>query len=345
MTSSRRRAALVAAVLALQGTAPAYAWAQAPAHQPTAQELETARTLYKEGKELRASGDLRGALEKLQAAHALGNTPVTGIELARTYVVLGKIVEAREVALYVGRIPVASDETEKSAEARADAAKLAEELRPRIPTLVVKIAGLGPGETAHLTIDGVGVPDAAVSEAQKVDPGPHVLVARAGEGAAAREAREQPDVKEGQTTEVTLTIPAAPAQQPLHPPRKGLDEDGSTRPSSASQRWVKIGFVTAISGVAVGLIAGVTALTRKGQLASECNANKQCPDTTGGASDLDSARTWATVSNAAFFVAGVGAVVGVLGLLSGKSSAPQPQQSVSITPWIGVGTAGVHGRF
>ena len=125
-------------------------------HEPTASELETARTLFKEGKELRAKGNLPAALEKLQAAHALGNTPVTGLELARTYVLLGKIAEAREVALYAARIAVASDETPKSADARVDAQKLADDLGPRIPTLAVKIAGLAAGQGAHLVIDGVG---------------------------------------------------------------------------------------------------------------------------------------------------------------------------------------------
>src|SRR5260221_7276029 len=118
MTSSEG-AALVLALAVTFGSP----MALAQSHTPTAQELETARSLYKEGKALRARGDLRGALEKLRAAHALGNTPVTGIELARTYATAGKLVDAREVCLGIARTAVASDETEKSAEARAEAAK------------------------------------------------------------------------------------------------------------------------------------------------------------------------------------------------------------------------------
>src|ERR1019366_10325032 len=142
-----------------------------------------------EGKELRAAGDLPGAIGKLQAAHALGNTPVTGIELARTYATAGKLVEGREVALQVARIPVASDETEKSADARAEAAKLAEDLRPRIPTLTARVSGVGPDEVMHLSIDGAAVPDVAVREPQKVNPGKHEVVVRVGDGAAVGEAR------------------------------------------------------------------------------------------------------------------------------------------------------------
>ena len=111
------------------------------------------------------------------------------------------------MCLYIARMPTASDETEKSVEARTEAARLAEELRPRIPTLRVKIQGLPPGETAHLSIDGVVVPDAALIEPQKVDPGKHVVVVRVGEGAASREARGEGVVAEGQAGEVTLTVP------------------------------------------------------------------------------------------------------------------------------------------
>src|SRR5580692_1619828 len=151
MTSSRSAAfaRVVAFGAAIALTASARI-GHAQAHVPTAQELETARSLYKEGKDLRAAGDLRGAIEKLRAAHALGNTPVTGIELARTYATAGKLVEAREVCLGIARTPVASDETEKSVDARAEAARLAEELRPRIATLVVDVTGLAAGEAAHL---------------------------------------------------------------------------------------------------------------------------------------------------------------------------------------------------
>src|SRR5262249_44422469 len=118
---------------------------QSPAQaQPTAADLETARALFREGQELRARGELSEANDKPRAAHAAGRTPITGLELARTHEMLGQLVEAREVALDVARIPVASDETERSAEARAQAAQLADALRPRIPDLTVRVTGAPP---------------------------------------------------------------------------------------------------------------------------------------------------------------------------------------------------------
>jgi hypothetical protein len=337
VTSSRRLALSFAFCFAV--LPPALAAAQP--HAPSAQELETARTLYKEGKELRARGDLRGALEKLQAAHALGNTPVTGIELARTEVMLGQLVEAREVCLYIARIPVALDETEKSAEARTEAASLAEELRPKIGTLLARVEGLAAGEPAHLSIDGAAVPDAAFGEAQKVNPGKHVVVVRAGEGPAAREVRGEAVVAEGQAAEIAITVPPPPAVTPPQPPPSPPEQPASS--SGSGPIIVRIGFATAIAGGAVGLIAGLTAMTKKGQLSSDCPQHT-CDVAGGGTPDLNTARTWGNVSTAAFVVGGAGVVVGVVGLLMGKPAA-KPSDAALVSPWLGIGAAGVHGRF
>ena len=338
MTSSSRLALVFPLALAVVALAPARALAQA--HPPTAQELETARALYKEGKELRAQGNLRGALEKLQAAHALGNTPVTGIELARTYVMVTKLVEAREVSLYIARIPVAGDETEKSVEARTEAAKLAEELRPRIPTLKVIIHGLQAREMPHLAIDGASVPDAALGQLQKVDPGRHAISLHVGDGAAVREANAEIEVVEGEAGEVTLTVPPPAAAAVAPPPAPA---PAPARVSPTSDLLTKLGFGIAVTGGVVGSLTGLIAMNKKAQLATACNV-KNCSPQYGGTADLDAARAWANVSTVAFAIGGAGLVVGIIGLATGKSE-PVHRDGASLSPWIGVGAAGLHGRF
>lgn len=351
MTSSRRPSlrSILAIALCLGVLVPARAHAQQPPppHEPTPQELETARSLYKEGKELRAAGDLSGAIEKLQAAHALGNTPVTGIELARAFEAVGKLVEAREVALSIAHIPVESDEREKSAEARVDAVKLADDLRARIPTLRAKVTGLAQGEPAHLTIDGVGVPDVALAEPQKVDPGTHVLVLHAGEGAAAREVRAEVSVVEGRSVEVLLEVPSAPATaqpapavaQPPAPTQEATvpAEAPAHRPMPTLS---KVGFGVAAVGGVLGLITGFMALSKKDSLATECNAEKQCANGSNGANDLASAHSSATVSTIAFSVAGAGLALGIVILVTDRGPSA-PEASV----WLGPGSAGIHGSF
>jgi hypothetical protein len=319
-----------------------------PARAQTPQQLETARTLYKQGKELRGQGDVRRALEKLAAAHALGNTPVTGIELARTYVMVGQIVEARETCLYIARIPVAPDETGKSAEARTDAAKLAEELRPRIPTLLVKVEGLAPQEAARLLVDDVAVPAAAMSEPLKVDPGRHEVIARAGEGPTARQVRAAAEVKEGEAREVTVTLPPPSAPGGTPEKEKKEEEPSKSHATGGMPVVARVGFVTAIGGLVVSLVAGTTALSKKGQVSDECNPDRSCPAGSQGARDLKAGEDWATAANVSIGIAGAAAVVGIIGLVTGRPTAPAQSGSgsgVSASPWVGVGMAGLHGSF
>jgi hypothetical protein len=178
-----------------------------PARAQTPADLETARNLFREGRDLRARGDLLGALEKLKAAHATGRTPVTGMELARTYAMVGQLVEAREVALDVARIPVAPDETERSAEARAESAHLAEALRERIPTLTVRVTDVPSGATLQVFVDGEELPTALVGEPRKLDPGAHVILVRARDGATAI---SRATVNEREAQDVAIAYPVRP---------------------------------------------------------------------------------------------------------------------------------------
>ena len=166
MTSTKRRlASFVPLLVALAVPGVAHA-------QRSAQDIESARQLYHQGLELRERGDLKGALEKLRAAHALGNTPITGIELCKTHAALRQPVEAREVCLGVARIPVLAQETARSQEARTEAGKIAEGERAKIGTLRIKITGVPAGWDPTVTVDGAVVPPAALHEPRAVNPGP-----------------------------------------------------------------------------------------------------------------------------------------------------------------------------
>src|SRR4029077_4592678 len=89
-------------------------------------------------------------------------------------------------------------------EARKDAAKLADELRPRIASLRVHVSTAN----AIVTIDGVQVPAVALGESRFVNPGHHVVTAHVEGGATVSGTS---DVTEGQSGEVSLEPPPAPA--------------------------------------------------------------------------------------------------------------------------------------
>jgi hypothetical protein len=268
----RRRvfAAALAVVIDMVGVSrDARAWSE-----PAATDLAQARELLAEGLERRGLGDLNGALERLRAAHVLAHTPITGLELGRTYVALGQLVEARETLLSVGRLPVSVDETERSTVARSESEKLAAALRARIPTLLVKITG-APVLSVSVAIDGAAVPTEALVAPRPVNPGTHDVVARSATGETAE---AHVEVDENEAREVELKLPfladhpsaghdrafAAPsaATTPVPPPT--AVPFARTRRSNAID-WSLIGVGAAVA------VAGGVLMTAESMRAGDAN--------------------------------------------------------------------------
>jgi hypothetical protein len=108
--------------------------------EPTPADIESARALYVKGLELRDGNDLAGSLERFRAAHALAPTPITALELGRAQMLANQLLDARETLLTVERLPVRADESQKAAQARVEAAKIADQLRARIPAVRIAFA-------------------------------------------------------------------------------------------------------------------------------------------------------------------------------------------------------------
>ncbi|MDF2694215.1 MAG: hypothetical protein K0S65_2598 [Labilithrix sp.] len=328
MTSNRSLATpLVAGWLLISSPS----WAQTTAAQPSAADLESARELYKEGKELRTKGDLRGALERFKAALGYGQTPVTGLELGKTHLALGELVEAREVLLGVARIKVASDETEKSDAARKQSAELAEEIRPRIPTLVVRLSGVSADATPQVTVDGASVPVVSLTSMRKVNPGDHNVTVRL----AGRETTRSATLVESETKQLTIDLTDT-----------GLTAgSGSAGPEAPRGRSIHvvtwIGLGVGVAGLAVGTIAGVVALGSASEVSDAC-VGLSCPPSSR--SEVESGRSAATVSTIGFSAGALGlaaAAVGYFVLSPSKKAARATGVHVALTPsW-----AGLHGSF
>lgn len=314
--------------------------------QRSATDIETARQLYNQGTELRDKGDLKGALEKLKAAHALGNTPITGVELCKTHAALAQPVEAREVCLGVGRIPPLAGETSRSVDARNEAARIAEDMRAKIAIVRLHITGVPQGREPIVVVDGATVPIAALGEGRAVDPGKHEVSARIGSGP---ETRSQIDLAPGESKDITLpvTAPAQEATAPVTPPPRGYEEQPAPAPKSHSNALATTGFIIGGIGVGVGAITGIVAISDKSSLAEKCT-NKQCGVPEHDA--LDTAKKWGNVSTAFFIIGGVGLATGLIATLAAPSrstgQAPAGRKSaLTLTPDLGPGGVGVHGAF
>ncbi len=315
----------------------------ASAHAQTAADRETARTLFDDGKKKRDSGNVAGALEAFKGADAIMHAPTTGLAVARSLAALGRIIEAREAAVAVEQLPLGPKESPAFADARKSASQLAAELAGRIPTLTIVLKGAQPTTDAAITVDGVAVPAAAAKAPRRLDPGTHVVVATINGGQARGEITlSEHDVK-SIDLDVTDLVNGKQVGKVDTKPAVVSDGKGSYSPLL----WVGVG--VAVVGAAAGTVTGLVSMGKTSDVESGCGANNKCPPSTHDA--LDGARMFATISTVSFIVAGAGAGLAVVALAMGRG--PSKEQATAttttsaprVTPWVGVGSAGVVGSF
>ena len=291
-------------------------------------EADKARVLYNEALDMRDAGDHKGALQLFLAAYSHVRSPVIGVDLAHEQLQLGHVVDALAVVEEIGRMPVTADETEKSGLARAEAARLASDLPKRVGTLRVTTGRpLHAGE--RILVDGVDVPEGELAKGRRIDPGKHTILVR-----AAPDLQRDVVLAEGESSDLVI-----PLDDP-RPPAPPIAPATATRTTSP---LTYLGFGIAGAGLVVGGITGLAAFSKTASLDHACASNGNCPPDRDA--DIRSARTMGSVSTLAFAVGGTGLVVGIMGLLGVGSKQVAPATSGKITPWIGVGSAGVVGAF
>jgi hypothetical protein len=318
---------------------PRTAEAQAP---PT--DVARARELFVQATELRDQGDLRRALEKFEAAHALANNPITTFEVARTYAALGMLVEARDAYASIARLPVQADEAERATLARRDGAKAAEDLRSRVPTLSIKVA-----IPLSVTLDDRAVPAAALEAPRAVNPGTHHLV---GTGAGGVRAEQTIIVGEGEAREVELAVAPAPpaahereagAPPQLAPSTPSLADASRQAPEGGGNHFgpfAYAGFGVGAAGFLSGSILAAATLSKASSISTHCTS-AACEQS--GTDAAHSARDLGIAAVVSYTLAAVGVGVGVADLLLYRQAPTASGRSVH--PWIGVGVAGLRGSF
>ncbi len=311
--------------------APCTAYADAPpapkAEEPSAGDLATARAALREGQALREKGDLDGSLARLVTAWELVQTPVTGFELGKAQMLKGRILQAHEMFLKVDRMPLAVEESERSANARSEAARLAKDLEPRLPSLRLRLT-LPPGATAKVLVDDDEVPVTGETP-RRVDPGTHVVVAKAGDGP---EQKVTVSVAEGETKDVLL----APQWVPPKPPVKGT----STFVVKTTNSLVFVGFAGASASLVLAGVSTLLSIDNTNRAEARCGTTYCPPDVLRD--DANVARFWGAMAIASTISTAVFLSVGIV-----ASSFPDRQKigGVAVTPAIGPGGAGVIGRF
>ena len=320
---------------------------EARAEPPSAAERETARTRMEQGESARERGDLRAALRAFEEADAIMRVPSTGLEVARTQIMLNLLLEAKETLGRVKSTPPRPGEPAAFTAARRTAADLSADVEKRTPTLSVALKNVDPATTPRVSIDGENVPSTAVEAPRKVNPGTHVVTVSAGNV----EKREEVKLEGGQTR--TLTIDLAGAASSGGARREDRPSGGEGAPGKredksgggGSKALVYGGFGLAAVGVTVGAVTGIMSFGKVSDVKTKCGGTT-CPPQY--ASDVDSAKDLGTISTISFVAGGVGAAVGVIGLLlpSGSEETPRPEGArLRVRPVVGASFVGLDGRF
>jgi hypothetical protein len=319
------------------------------AASPAAAEKETARGLMADGRAARARGDVAAAMKAFAGADAIMHVPTTGLELARMQAAAGLLVEARDTALRVTRMPEEAGEPPPFRQARSGAGLLESELEGRIPSIRVTVKSAPDGKRPLVSLDDIEMPAEVLEQALRVDPGHHKVTARAG----TIKVEQEVVIAESESKDVAIELPrdsdsggpvSLPFPSAVSRTTEHLAPNDKTRPGSRSMPALAIsGFSVAGTGALTGLVAGLVAIGKTSAVRSsgECqDAGTLCNPSVAGA--VRSAQTTSTLSDVAFAVAGCGAVAGVAGLLLGPSS---PRTTSGIEPWFGPGALGFRGRF
>jgi hypothetical protein len=300
-----------------------------------AAERETARRLMDEGRERMNANDPAGALPSFLKAHAIMHVPTTGLALARARLALNHLVEARDVVREVLRMPVAEDEPEAFGVARDRVREIDESLKGKIPSLRISVKG---GTPARIAIDGMPMNVALLEAPAAANPGEHTVVVQGPDGG---ERSAAVTLAEGETKDVAIDLTAEPSGRTDTPVRgPGLPIFESRTPLA---RGLMIGGLgVAAAGVVVGSVTGVISLSSASNVKSECTGNL-CDESVRD--DLDSARTFATISNVAFIVGGAGLATAIVGWVLPRQRHTVTGGRASMMPMLGAGSVGLWGAF
>jgi hypothetical protein len=289
-----------------------------------------ARKLAEDGVAALQAGDGAKAVDKLDKAFRTLRAPSIALWSGRALVKTGQLIEAAERLLEATRLPVSGD-TAVQEQAKADAEKELELLRPRIPNLVIRVEG---ATDAEVSLDGTAIPASLLGEDRPVNPGPHQLVARRG----AEQQAQSISLVEGERKEVVLRFDAVAATASPVPesavaagPTQSVSDGGGAR----TLAFVALGVGGA--GLVLGGVTGALALSKKNSLDDDTEhcRNDQCEYAVED--DVNSLRALRTVSTIGFIAGGALAATGVVLLMTSgaaeqKGEADFPRLALRVGP-------------
>jgi hypothetical protein len=296
-----------------------------------------ARKLAEDGVAALEAGDAAKAVDKLEKAFRTLRAPSIALWSGRALVKHGQLIEAAERLLEATRLPVSGDAAVQE-QAKADAEKELEQLRPRIPNLVIRVEG---ATDASVSLDGKAVPASLFGEDRPVNPGPHQLVAQRG----AEQQAQSVSLVEGERKEVVLRFEAV-AATPSPVPETATAEAPTHSQGGGARALAFVALGVGGAGLVLGGVTGALALSKKSSLDEDTEhcLNDQCEYAVED--DVKSLRAWRTVSTISFIAGGALAATGVVLLVtSGGGEQKGEASSRRLALRIGPGTLQLRGSF
>lgn len=329
--------------------------AASPARAQTDEQRAAARSMATNGSAAFNEGRYKDAIDLFTRAEALVHAPPHLLYLARSEEKLGRLVASREAYLKIVKetLPAGAPQAFRDAQVAAD-----QELRqvePRIASLQVSVEGAQGAQDLAVVVNGQPIASVLVGVPRPVDPGEYQIEATA---QGLRAPAQAVSLGEGQKKAVVLTLAADPNAAPVQPTQGSAVMDAQGGPdlgTGGGKKGLRIGSYVALGVGVVGVGLGTYFLIdSKGKRSDADDAFAGC-EASGGCApddpaairtaelddDADSAKTRAIIG---YVVGGVGLAAGVT--LFFLSAEPEPSPSgLSVRPYLGLGEAGLTGRF
>jgi hypothetical protein len=304
-----------------------------------AQDMSTqaqAEALFQEGVELMETGKFDSACPKLLSSHQLDPAPGTMLNLAHCYERSGKLASAW--AAYAS----AATEGDKAGRRSwaEQARRKAAELEPKLNRLLISVESNHPN--LAVTRNGTPIPEPAWGVPLPVDDGAHLIKVDAPGHAPWNKTIEV----HGTATIMTVVVPALepmtaePPSSHQTPIRTEPTTNASTDAGTDSSTLPVLGLAAAGVGVlatGAGVWFGLSARSKRDTAFDDGRCVRRADSTvctSEGTSDLDAARSDATVSTVTF---GLGATLIVGGLATYfLSSSTGPETAARRKPAVGV---------
>ena len=311
------------------------------------------------GLEAYTAGKYDQALDYFTRAESLLHAPTHQLYLARSSAKLGRLVSAREYYLKLTqeRLPPSASKPFRDAQAAGD--KELNELEPRVPYVSVVVQGTNVKEVQVIRDDQT-LPQALLGVPHPEDPGTHTFkaIANGMESAPATIL-----LKEGAHETVLLTLNAVAAAEPTATTGKvttgssGFTDPAGDAPSSSGRGpGMRIAAFSGIGLGAVGIGIGTYFLVKAGNTQKEsdtlydgCTLNCESDEFKNAVQTIDNRAMSQRVTGAvSTIVGGAFLATGITLLivdLNASSSHAEVGSGVKVQPILGLGYAGLSGRF